>query len=92
MHRQGAPQIAITSLLFLAMTPAVLLFGAQKALSDEPGRIVLQEEPDRFANRPFLRDTTLERYVIGFPRMHGGLALRRARATANGVLSQRGPE
>jgi hypothetical protein len=58
MHRQGAAQIAITRLLLLAMTPALLLFGAEKALSDEPGRIVVQEEPDRFANRPFFRDTS----------------------------------
>jgi hypothetical protein len=64
MHRQGAPQIAITSLLLLATTPAVLLFGAEKALSDEPRRIVVQEEPDRFANRPFFRDTTLELHPL----------------------------
>jgi len=42
------------------MTPAVLLFGAEEALSDEPGRIVVQEEPDLFANRPSFRGTTLE--------------------------------
>jgi outer membrane porin, OprD family len=58
MRKSGGPDF-IRGLLLLA---TALVLGASDTVADEPGRIVVQEEPwrDRFANSPFLRDTTLE--------------------------------
>ncbi|MFZ0854264.1 MAG: hypothetical protein WAO08_34320, partial [Hyphomicrobiaceae bacterium] len=58
MRKSGGPDF-ISGLVLLA---TALVLGTSDAVADEPGRTVVQEEPrrDRFANSPFLRDTTLE--------------------------------
>jgi hypothetical protein len=60
MRNPGSTRLSVVLLLWVMCLPTALVLGTAAALSDEPGRIVVQEEPDRFANRPFFRDTTLE--------------------------------
>ena len=60
MRDPGSTSPSVVLLLWLMFLPTALVLGPAPARSDEPGRIVVQEEPDRFANRPFFRDTTLE--------------------------------
>ena len=60
MRDPGSMRLSVVLLLWVMCLPTALVLGTAAALSDEPGRIVVQEEPDRFANRPFFRDTTLE--------------------------------
>ena len=60
MRDPGSTRLSVVLLLWVMCLPTALVLGTAAALSDEPGRIVVQEEPDRFANRPFFRDTTLE--------------------------------
>jgi hypothetical protein len=60
MRDPGSMRPSVTSLLWAMFLATALVLVPAAARSDEPGRIVVQEDADRFANRPFFRDTTLE--------------------------------
>src|SRR5262245_55650062 len=60
MRNPRATHLSLARLLWPLFVPIAFLLSPATARSDEPGRIVVQEEPDRFANRPFFKDTTLE--------------------------------